>query len=116
MDLNDVKQSKFLKKEDVGEGALVTIRAVTKENVAMEGAEPEFKVCLHFNEFDKPLVLNSTNGQAVAEITQQSTEIEKNWIGATIVLYTDPNVMFGKERKGGIRIRAQRDAAKVLPF
>jgi hypothetical protein len=62
MNLSDLKTSKFLKKEDVGAGVLVTIFSLTRENVAMEGAEQDMKCAVHFEELDKLLVLNSTNG------------------------------------------------------
>lgn len=115
--INDLKSSKFLKKEDVGEGVLVTIRGLTKENVAKEGAEPEYKWTLHFEEFEKPLVLNSTNGQIIAQITGFEDEIETKWVGHKIVLYEDPNVSFGGKLIGGIRVRAPKaQTAKELPF
>lgn len=117
--LSDIRSSKFLKKDDVGEGVLVTIREVTKENVAKEGADPEIKFALTFQELDKPLVLNSTNGQIIAQITGHEDDIEHNWPGTKIVLYNDPNVSFGGKLTGGIRIRAPRNMSKPvqdLPF
>jgi hypothetical protein len=118
MNINDLKSSKFLKKEDVGVGSLVTISALTRENVAMEGAEPDMKAVLHFEEFDKPLVLNSTNGQIIASITGFGDDIEKNWIGHKIVLFSDPNISFNGRLVGGIRARAPKAGSvpdKVLP-
>lgn len=117
MNLGDLKSSKFLKKEDVGEGSLVTIRALHQENVAKEGADEELKAVMYFEEFEKPLVLNSTNGQIIAKITGIEEDIERNWIGKKIVLYNDPNVSFGGKVTGGIRVRAVRTPQeKTLPF
>lgn len=117
--VNDVKNSKFLKKEDVGAGVLVTIRQVHQENVAKEGAEPEMKWCLSFNEFEKPMVLNSTNAQIIAQITGIEDPIE-SWAGKEIVLYNDPTVSFGGKLIGGIRVRARKNGAapvkEDLPF
>ena len=115
MNLNDLKKSNFLKKEDVGAGVLVTISGITQENVAKEGAEPDMKAALHFQELDKPLVLNSTNGQIIAQITKQTDDIEKNWIGHKIVLFNDPNVTFSGRLVGGIRVRAPRPGTVVQP-
>jgi hypothetical protein len=112
MDLNDFKSSKFLKKEDVGEGIPVTIRLVKEENVAKEGAEHEMKPCLYFNEVEKPFVCNSTNAQIIAQITGINTDVEHGWVGKRIVLYTDPNVSFGGKLIGGIRVRAIREQKK----
>jgi hypothetical protein len=114
--VNDLKSSKFLKKEDVGEGSLVTIRAVTQENVAKEGVDPEMKWVLHFDQFEKPMVLNSTNGQIIGKITGIEDDIEVGWIGKQVVLYNDPNVSFGGKLMGGIRVRAiRKTTAKVNP-
>ena len=118
MHINDLKTSKFLKKEDVGTGVLVTISGLSRENAAMEGAEPDMKVAMHFEELDKPMVLNSTNGQIIAQITGFQDDIEKNWLGHKIVLYTDPNISFNGRLVGGIRVRAPKAGAvseKVLP-
>lgn len=109
--INDLKTSKFLKRDDVGIGKLVTISAVTQDNVAKEGAPEELKFCLHFKELDKPMVLNSTNGQIIARITGVEDDIEVGWIGKKIVIYDDPNVSFGGKLVGGIRVRAPKPGA-----
>ena len=106
--VNDISNSKFLKHQDVGAGALVTVRGVKQENVALDGAEPEFMWAVYFNQFDKALILNKTNAESIAEITGAYDDIEKAWIGAEIVLYTDPNVSFGGKLVGGIRCRKPR--------
>ena len=115
--LSDLKSSKFLKKEDVGEGCLVTIKGLRQENIAKEGAEEEMKWCLYLEEFDKPLVLNSTNGQVIGKITGVEHDIEKAWVGHKIVLYDDPNVSFAGKITGGIRVRAPKTKqVSDLPF
>jgi hypothetical protein len=118
MNVSDLKTSKFLKKEDVGNGVLVTISKITRENVAMEGAGEELKATLHLEELDKPLVLNPTNGQIIASITGFGEDIEKNWVGHKIVLFADPNISFNGRLVGGIRARAPKAGSvpdKVLP-
>lgn len=112
----DIRSSKFLKKEDVGSGVLVTIKSVDKQNVAMDGAEEDVKFCLHFRELDKPMVLNSTNAQLIVSITGIEDDIEANWPGKEIVLYNDPNVSYQGRLIGGIRVRAKVDPKEILPF
>lgn len=109
--ISDLKQSKFLTKADVSPAVLATIRAYEQVNVAKDGAPPEEKYILHFNELEKPLVLNSTNGQIIASITK--SEDFDGWVGKTIVLYFDPNVSFGGKLTGGIRVRAPKEGAKA---
>ena len=108
-----MKETKFLKREDVGAGVLVTIRGLTQENVAKEGAAPEHKWCLHFDELEKPLVLNSTNGQLIAQIAK--SEETDDWTGTKVVLYDDPSVSFQGKLVGGIRVRAPRNQPAARP-
>ena len=108
MNLSDLKQSKFLKKEDVANPVLVTISRIAQENVASEGQEPDAKCVVYFQELDKPMVLNSTNGQIIARIAGVDTNIERSWIGTRIVLFNDPNVSYGGKLVGGIRVRAPK--------
>lgn len=109
MNISGLKDSKFLKKEDCGNGILVTIRHVHQENVAKEGAPQELKWCIEFDEVEKPLVLNSTNGQIIAAVCgSQETD---DWTGHKIVLFSDPNIQFQGKLVGGIRARAPRNQA-----
>lgn len=102
--VNDLKSSKFLTKNDVGTGVEVTIKSYEKINVAMESQKAEDKWVLYFHEFDKPLVLNSTNGQLIAAITGEE-DFDK-WLEKKVVLYNDPTVGFAGKITGGIRVRA----------
>lgn len=118
MHISNLKKSNFLTRGEVGNGVLLTIRTITQENVAKEGAPEELRWCLHFDEVDKPMVLNSTNGQIIAAITK--SEETDTWVGHKIVAYDDPNVSFGGKLVGGIRVRAprnqpQKSAAKPAP-
>lgn len=111
---SEMKSSKFLKKEDVGIGALCTIAGVEEHNMAMEGAPRDMKWCLILSEFDKPMVLNVTNTNAIEKIT--GSDDTDNWNGKQIVLFNDQNVLY-EGKVGGIRIRAPKSRAeKELPF
>lgn len=107
--IREMRESKFLKKEDCGQGILLTIRSVTQENVAKEGAEQELKWCVHFDEAEKPMVINPTNAQLIAQIAK--SEETDHWTGVKVVLYHDPAVSFGGKIIGGIRVRAPRGRA-----
>lgn len=110
---SEMRESKFLKKEDVGGGALMTVQGCEQYNVAKEGAPPENKWCLTFEETDKPLVLNSTNIQLCERIfNSDDTDV---WVGKRIVLYTDPNVSYAGKVVGGIRVRAPKLKAAAAP-
>ena len=106
---SEMRESKFLKKEDVGAGMLLTVASCEQHNVAKEGADAELKWCLTFEESDKPLVLNSTNIQLCQNIF--GSDDTDHWIGKRIVLYTDPNVSYQGKLIGGIRVRAPKKTA-----
>lgn len=115
--ISEMKSSKFLKRTDVGEdGTVCTIASVSQENVAKEGADPEMKWVLHLTNFDKPLVLNSTNAQLIAKFL--GSEQTDDWEGKKIILYDDPTVSFGGKIVGGIRVRAfkGKQTDPVEPF
>lgn len=111
--ISEMRESKFLKKEDVGKGVLATITGCDQQNVAMQGADPEMKWALHFRELEKPLVLNSTNIQLCAQAC--GSEDTDDWKGKQIVLYTDPNVSYAGKLIGGIRIRKPKPGAVPPP-
>lgn len=113
MHVSALKQSNFLTRADCGRGILVTIRTLFQENVAKEGAPQELRWCVAFDEHEKPMILNSTNGQIIASITH--SEETDHWVGHKIVLYDDPNVSFGGKLVGGIRVRAPRVPAPARP-
>ena len=110
---SDMRESKFLKQSDVGNGALMTLESCEQHNVAKEGAPPEQKWCLTFAESDKPLVLNSTNIQLCERIF--GSDDTDHWIGKKLVLYTDPNVSYAGKVVGGIRVRAPKQKAGAAP-
>lgn len=115
MNIAQLKDSKFLTRADVGKGMLVTIRGdVFQENVAKQGAPEELRWCIQFDECEKPMVLNSTNGQLIAKVT--GSEESERWNGHKVVLFDDPTVSFGGKLVGGIRVRAPRQPpAKPVP-
>ena len=112
--IHEMLESKFLKKEDAGDGMLVTIRGVDRQNVGKDD-EPELKWVALFEEC-KPMVLNGTN-LALIEKALGSDDTD-DWVGQKIVLFNDENVSFGGKVVGGIRVdvnRTKRYHAKNAP-
>ena len=103
--IHEMVESKFLKKEEAGEGILVTIRGVEKRDVGTE-AEPEQKWVLLLDGGYKPLVLNSTN-LALLEKSLGSDDSD-DWTGKAVVLFNDENVSFGGKLTGGVRVDVNR--------
>jgi hypothetical protein len=111
--VSDLKQSKYLTKEDVSPAVLLTIKGYEQVNVAMENQSPDYKWALTFKEEEKPFVLNQTNGQLISVITGSDDFDE--WLGKKIVLYNDPTIIFAGKVTGGIRVRAPKGQAAPPP-
>ncbi len=110
--VNEMIESKYLKKEDVGNGVMATIASFEKVNIAMDGSPAQWKWSMRFEELDKPLLLNSTNIRLCQMIFNSSDT--DDWLGNKIVLYNDPTIQFQGKFTGGIRLRAPKQQ-KVKP-
>lgn len=127
--VSDLSESKFLGKDDVGNGLLVTVVGYEKANMAKDNEAPEWKWTIKFKEC-KPLSLNVTNGMMMGHIAAETHGVTRdlqmdpdsegdpnavatpantqfcNWIGKQFVLYNDPTIMYQKKLTGGVRVRA----------
>lgn len=107
MKTSELKQSKYMKKEDCGDdGILVTIKALKQENVAPDNKPEELKWILYFQGDHKPLVLNGTNAKLI-EKALGSDETD-DWVGREVVLFNDENVEYMGEVVGGVRCDVAR--------
>lgn len=107
MKVSDLKQSKYLTKNDCGKGILVTIADVKQENLALTGQPIQLKWCMYFQEDVKPLVLNATKGQILQVIF--GSDNSDDWLGKKIVAFHDPTITNRGQVVGGIGIRAPRN-------
>lgn len=107
MKISELKQSKYLTKDDCTPPITVTITKVTKENLAKDNEPPEMKYVLNFQEC-KPMVLNVTNGNLIAHVT--GSEETDDWVGKRITLWNDPTVSFAGQMTGGVRVQVQATA------
>jgi hypothetical protein len=110
--VSDLKNSKYLKKEDVKPPVLVTIAGWEYVDVSMESEPASMRYILTFEEAVKPLVLNQTKG-AVIEAMTGKDDFE-DWIGHQIVLYEDPTIMYKGKIVGGIGVRPPKGQAPAI--
>ncbi len=112
--IDTMKTSNYLKKEDVGAGVLVTIKGMREENIAKENNPEELKWLIYFNEYPKPLVSNVTHREQIAGYL--NSRVSEDWTGQQVVLWNDPSVVF-QGKIGAIRIRpaGQPQNAQRLP-
>jgi hypothetical protein len=112
--ISEMIPSNYLKQSDFdSSGAIVTVKGLEQKNVAQDDQEPDVKWVIYFREFAKPLVLNTTNINAMAEACD--SDHSDDWIGQEVVVYVDPNINFGGKRVGGLRVRKYQTAAPVAP-
>ena len=104
MKIGDMIESKYLKQSDVEEDTPVTIKALKKVNVARDDEDPEYRWTCMFNEFPKSMVLNVTNLKRLAKALGDDSD---EWIGGTVILYVDPDIEFGGNVVGGLRIKGK---------
>lgn len=108
MRTSEMIDSKYLKQSDVPEPVIVTIKKLGKINLAKEGEADEMKWAIRFDEFPKPMLLNSTNIKLLEKAT--GSDDTDDWLGKEVILYNDENVTFGGQVVGGLRIRRQQAA------
>lgn len=88
---------------------ILTIKSAGKEKVVGEGGQKEDCLVLHFQDADKPMICNVTNGKRISKVAN-STYIE-DWIGVRIALYSE-EVKYKGEIRDAIRVR---ETAPKLP-
>ena len=103
-DIQQIKQSRFLKKSDLVRALTLTINDVREENVALRGEPEELRHVLHFEEIDKSLNLKWTNARTIGEIVG-SRDMDE-WSGHRIVVFHDPDVLYEGRAVGGVRVKA----------
>jgi hypothetical protein len=111
MNINDLYPSKYLKAVDLnGNAQTVTISRIEVEAIG-DPQRPDRKPIIYFQEPIKPMVLNKTNGLAIA--ARFGPELN-NWIGGRLELFS----MLVQGPNGpvdGIRLRPLEQAPKAAP-
>lgn len=106
--IGEMIDSKYLKQSDFPDPLIVTISKVGQVNIAKEGEKPEHKWAIRFKEFNKPMLLNSTNIKLLEKCC--GSDDTDDWTGKEVIVYTDDSVSFGGQVVGGLRIRKQEAA------
>lgn len=114
--ISQMMESKYLKRSDLDEHdgeRVVTIVKIGQGNIAKDDEAPELKWMIRFKEFGKPMVLNTTNIQLIAQAT--GSDDTDDWIGKQVILYDDPNVSYGGKLTGGLRIKRAKSGKAAPP-
>lgn len=89
-----------------------TIKAVRKETVFDGRGNSEELPVVHFSDMPRPMILNSTNIKAVAQIT--GTPFIEEWVGAKIGLQVQQVKAFG-DVTDALRVFMPKKAAPKTP-
>ena len=109
MNLNEMFPSNYLSKDDFPAPRVLGIANVIREQLRTARGK-EMKTVLHF-EGNKPMILNKTNGLAIAKLYGRSSDA---WIGQPIEVYSEPNVTMAGQLVGGIRVRTPSGARPAV--
>lgn len=88
-----------------GKDVTMTIKKVQSEEIQGHGGKIKKKAVLYFNETEKMIILNKTNGKEIAKSLSKETDI---WIGKRITFFPT-KTKFGKEMVDCIRVRNSPD-------
>lgn len=116
-DLDEAYGSRFLGVVDVGNRKIRTrVSKVRMEEVKdRDTGKTRKRPIVFFENIEKPLVLNVVNKNTLVDALGKPPA---GWLNATVGIYIDPNVMFGGQKKGGVRLRVllpPAAAAKPAP-
>jgi hypothetical protein len=102
-DLAEAYGSKYLATGDIGDRKLSTkIAKVRKEELRSNDGTKRMRFVIYLKTLDKPMVLNATNKN---ELVTALGKTPAGWIGASIGILVDSNVMFAGKRTKGLRLR-----------
>ena len=107
--MSDLYPRKYLSGTDVSAPMKATIDKVVIEEV---GQTNERKPVLHFREGHKPMILNRTNANTIAQKYGHDSD---EWLGAAVVLYTTPVSDPSGKTVEGLRIRFPATKAAAAP-
>jgi hypothetical protein len=95
----------YLKHEEVSEdGEEFVIETVKEEEMPTQDGSPGETRFVLYLENCKPLVLNKTNTRR-ATAAFGSNDLD-DWVGKSIIVYSDPEVEYAGNVVGGVRLRA----------
>lgn len=103
-DIDGAYGSQYLGVVDVGDKKIRTkISKVRMEDVKdKDTGKIKKKPVVFFEKIDKGLTLNATNKETLVAAFGKAPA---GWLGGTVGILVDPNVMFGGKKTGGVRLR-----------
>lgn len=102
-DLKAMYGGRMLSTDDIGDRKIRTkIQKVRKEEVRKDDGTKQWRLVLSLESLDKSMVVNATIKDVLVAALGR---VPSKWIGASVGIFVDPNVMFAGKRVGGVRLR-----------
>jgi len=102
-DLKAMYGGRMLSTDDIGDRKIRTkIQKVRKEELRKDDGTKRWRLVLSLASLDKPLAVNATIKDVLVAALGR---VPANWVGASVGIFVDPNVMYAGKRVGGIRLR-----------
>ena len=102
-DARDFVGGTFIKKDDLAAGPQrFTIQGISKTTFGAKDGRPAEDVLQLELDDDRQFSLNKTNTKILIGAHGGKTD---GWIGKSVILYVDPNVMFRGGLVGGVRVQ-----------
>jgi hypothetical protein len=113
-DIDEAYGSQFLGVVDVGDKKIRTkiVKVRMEEVKDRDTGKTRKRPVVFFDKIDKGLILNFTNKEALIAAFGKAPA---GWLGGSVGILVDKNVMFGGQRKGGVRLRALLPPAPAKP-
>lgn len=105
-------KSNYLSKKDTDEnGVDLVIKKFAHEDVG-QGADKETRLVVYWTDPNyKPMVINKSNANRIKRAC--GTDDPAQLVGRAVCVYVDPDVEFGGETVGGLRIKPARNGGGV---
>ena len=85
---------------------VVSVKGVATAKVTGQSGRKEDCFVVHYNEFDKPMILNRTNAKAIEKVA--GSGLVEDWVGVRIILYVEKGVKAFGDVVDALRIREHK--------
>ena len=113
VDFDELYPGRFLKGGEIPRPVTLRIASVYTERLPDDKGGERTRGIVTFQNTEKELILNRTNGECLKAMWGRQVQ---TWVGQRVTLENDPNVMFGREKVGGVRVLGSPDLEKPVTF
>lgn len=91
---------------------VVSIKGVGAAKVTGQNGRKEDCFVVHFNEMDKPMILNRTNAKAIEKVA--GSGLVEDWVGVRVTLYVEKGVKAFGDVVDALRVRDKKPSQSKM--